>query len=120
MAATRLATLEKRLRAHALALPEAYEAFPWGERVIKVAQKIFVFLNCDASGGLKVTVKLGPSSEEVLRLPFTQPTGYGLGKSGWVTASFTTGDAPPEGILCDWIADSYRLVAPKRLAARLP
>ena len=117
--ATRLAAIEKRLRVHALALPEAYEDFPWGDRVIKVAKKIFAFVSYDATEGLRVTVKLGPASEEVLRLPFTQPTGYGLGKSGWVTATFGPGDAPPEGILCDWIVDSYRLVAPKRLVARL-
>jgi len=31
------------LRAFALVLPEAEEAFPWGERVVKVNKKVFVF-----------------------------------------------------------------------------
>ena len=35
---------ERALRAHALAYPGAREAFPWGERVVKVGGKVFVFL----------------------------------------------------------------------------
>jgi predicted DNA-binding protein (MmcQ/YjbR family) len=34
----------KRLRDVALGLPEAVEEFPWGDRVVKVRKKIFVFL----------------------------------------------------------------------------
>ena len=30
-----------------------------------------------------------------LSLPFVTPTGYGLAKSGWVTATFTARDKPP-------------------------
>ncbi len=109
---------EQGLRAHGLALPEAYEEFPWGERALKVAKKIFAIMHCDATNGLMLTVKLGAASDEVLHLPFTQPTGYGLGKSGWVTARFARGDRPPLGILCDWIDESYALVAPKKRVAR--
>jgi predicted DNA-binding protein (MmcQ/YjbR family) len=70
---------------------------------------------------LILTVKLGALSDEALQLPFTEPTGYGLGKSGWVTARFSPGEQPPVGILCDWIDESYALVAPrKRLANRSP
>ena len=119
MAASHLVRAEKKLRAHGLALPEAYEDFPWGERALKVAKKVFVFLRCDPADGLSLTVKLGAASDEVLHLPFTAPTGYGLGKSGWVTARFTSSEQPPVEILCDWIVDSYRLVAPKKLAVRL-
>lgn len=108
---------EKKLRAHGLAKPEAYEEFPWGDRALKVRKKMFAIMNCDAEHGLTLTVKLGALSEEVLQLPFTSPTGYGLGKSGWVTARFAPGDQPPVGILCDWIDDSYALVAPKKLVA---
>ncbi len=102
---------------HGLAKPEAYEEFPWGDRALKVAKNIFAIMNCDAENGLTLTVKLGALSEEVLQLPFTAPTGYGLGKSGWVTARFAPGDAPPAGMLCDWIDESYALVAPKKLIA---
>jgi predicted DNA-binding protein (MmcQ/YjbR family) len=114
-----LATLkaaEKKLRAHGLAKPQAYEEFPWGDRALKVAKKMFAIMNCDAEHGLSLTVKLGALSDEALQLPFAEPTGYGLGKSGWVTARFGRGAEPPVGILCDWIDESYALVAPKKIA----
>jgi len=110
---------EAALRRYALAFPEAYEEFPWGERVIKVNKKIFVFLHGDARE-LRVTTKLPQSYGAALLAPFTKPTGYGLGKSGWVTASFHARDQAPYDILRDWIGESYRAVAPRRLVAGLP
>ena len=50
-------------------------------------------------------------------LPFTEPTGYGLGKSGWVTAKFD--DTPPLPLLKEWLDESYRAQAPKKLQAML-
>jgi hypothetical protein len=55
-----------------------------------------------------------------LTLPFASPTGHGLGRSGWVTASFGAKDAPPLDLLEDWIDESYRAQAPKKLVATLP
>jgi predicted DNA-binding protein (MmcQ/YjbR family) len=82
------------LREFALQYPEAREDFPWGERVAKVRDKVFVFLGRDDED-LGVTVKLPSSGLMALGLPFASPTGYGLGKSGWVTARFGPGDKPP-------------------------
>lgn len=109
------------LRKFALAFPGATEDFPWGDRVAKVKGKIFVFLGLDpvAGSGMTLTVKLPLSSEAALDLPFVKPTGYGLGKSGWVTATFGPTDHPPVDILKAWIIESYRTVAPKKLAAGL-
>ena len=106
------------LRKYALGFPEAYEEFPWGERVIKVNKKIFVFLHGDAKS-LRVTTKLPQSYGAALLAPFAKPTGYGLGKSGWVTATFGGKDTPPFDILRSWIDESYRAVAPKKLAIAL-
>ncbi|WP_437520276.1 MmcQ/YjbR family DNA-binding protein [Sorangium sp. So ce726] len=102
-----------RLRDAALAYPEAVEEFPWGDRVAKVRGKIFVFLNTH-EGKLHVTAKLPQSGEAALMLPFAEPTGYNLGKSGWVTARFGPKDRVPEAMLLEWIEESYRAVAPKR------
>ena len=110
--------VEAALREHALSFPEAREDFPWGERVVKVASKVFVFLG-RAEGGLSMSVKLPGSATFALGLPFASPTGYGLGRSGWVTARFEAGEKPPVDLLKRWIDESYRAVAPKRLAARL-
>src|SRR5687768_14456574 len=102
------------LRAFALGFPEAREDFPWGERVVKVKDKVFVFLGRDDEAEWGVTVKLPSSGLLVLGLPFASPTGYGLGKSGWVTVKFTARDTPPPlDVLRKWIAESYRAVAPK-------
>ncbi len=42
------------------------------------------------------------------------------GKSGWVTVSVSPGARPPLSLLKDWIDESYRAQAPKRLLAQLP
>lgn len=62
-------------------------------------------------------MKLRDSREQALFSPGAEPTGYGLGRAGWVTVPFT--DAPPLGVLKDWVEESYRIVAPKRLVATL-
>lgn len=110
---------ELALRDHALGYPESTEEFPWGHRAIKVRGKSFVFLAADADG-FSLSVKLPLSNELALMLPFASPTGYGLGKSGWVSAAFGPDDEPPIEILHAWIDESYRAIAPKRLVATLP
>jgi predicted DNA-binding protein (MmcQ/YjbR family) len=72
------------LRDFALRYPGAHEDFPWGERVVKVEGKVFLFLGGKDSD-LSLSVKLPSSGLIALGLPFASPTGYGLAKSGWVT-----------------------------------
>jgi predicted DNA-binding protein (MmcQ/YjbR family) len=111
------AELEAWLRTLALTYPEAHEDFPWGERVVKVRGKIFCFLwgNDDHVG---FTVKL-PASHEFARMMGAEPTGYGLGRSGWVTLRLGDGDAPDRDLLAGWLDESYRAVAPKGLVKLL-
>ena len=110
--------VETALRKYALGFPEAYEEFPWGERVIKVNKRIFVFMH-GSTQELRVTTKLPQSYGAALLAPFSKPTGYGLGRSGWVTATFHKGDIPPADILRSWIDESYRAIAPKKFAKKL-
>ena len=105
------------LREFALGFPGAREEFPWGERVIKVGKKVFVFLGMADGDELGLSVKLPESGPMALLLPFAQPTGYGLGKAGWVSARFGPSDHPPLGMLREWIDESYRAVAPKAAKA---
>jgi predicted DNA-binding protein (MmcQ/YjbR family) len=109
---------EAVLRDLALAYPEAHEDFPWGHRAIKVRGKAFVFMSNDEPE-LSLSVKLPASAEGALQFPFCEPTHYGLGRSGWVTATFAPRDAVPLDVLRSWIDESYRAVAPKRLVAQL-
>ena len=60
-----------QLREFALGLPEAHEDLPWGERVVKVKKKVFVFLGRDMDAHFGLGVKLGVSHESALALPFT-------------------------------------------------
>ena len=109
---------EQALRRFALDCPETYEEFPWGHRAIKVRKKVFVFLAL-GDEGLSMSAKLPASNHAALALPFAEPTGYGLGKSGWVTARFDLDEEPPLELLQEWIAESYRAIAPKKLGAQL-
>ena len=118
MAASSIDRTVTAMRAAAMAYPEAHEDFPWGEVAIKVKKKVFLFMFHDAQR-LSLSCKLPRSSEMALMLPFARPTGYGLGKSGWVTASFGAKDAPPIDLLRDWLDESYRAVAPTKLVELL-
>ena len=109
---------ESSLRDFAMAYPETTEDHPWGECAFKVRKKVFLFVSL-TSKGLSLTVKLPRSGEEALLLPFTEATGYGLGKHGWVSAKFGLGQRPPLSIIAGWIEESYRCVAPKGLVAQL-
>ncbi|MDF5758532.1 MmcQ/YjbR family DNA-binding protein [Spongiactinospora sp. TRM90649] len=110
-----------QVRDFGLALPEAWEDFPWGDCVIKVGKKVFVFLGIPEptekwSPGL--TVKLPLSGDHALSVPGAALAGYNLGRSGWVRVPFET-ELPEIDVLTDWVEESYRAVAPKRLVARL-
>ncbi|MCG6924872.1 MAG: MmcQ/YjbR family DNA-binding protein [Acidobacteria bacterium] len=111
-------TARAALRRYALGLPGAHEDFPWGESVVKVSKKVFVFLG-RSGGGLSLSVKLPASNLLALDLPFASPTGYGLARGGWVTARFERDEEPPLDLLRQWVEESYRAVAPRRLVEQL-
>jgi len=109
----------KKLRAdlmgYALARPEAYLDHPWGEDVVKVRKKVFAFFGMPNSDEPGFGVKLPQSNSLALSQPGVTPTGYGLGASGWVSVRLSS-EMPVE-MLRDWIDESYRTVAPKKLLA---
>jgi len=107
-----------QIRTFALSLPETSEDHPWGEDVAKVRGKIFVFLGTAGAQVPRITVKLVESHGHALSVEGAEPTGYGLGKSGWVTVPLD-GDGVDVPLLYDWIEESYRIVAPKRLVSEL-
>ncbi|MCA9692429.1 MAG: MmcQ/YjbR family DNA-binding protein [Myxococcales bacterium] len=112
------ATLE-RLRAFGLAYPGAHTKSPWpGHLDLAVNDKTFAYLSLPGEP-LSISCKLPRSCAAALLLPNTQPTAYGLGKYGWVSARFEREDAPPVDMLEAWIDESYRAQAPKRLVKQL-
>ena len=109
------------LHAHAMGMPEAWEDSPWGDSVVKVGKKIFVFLSpLDRTEATwSMSVKLPISSAEALATTNSAPTGYGLGRAGWVTITLASSPKPDVELLKDWIEESYRAVAPKKLSKLL-
>ncbi|MDQ3979431.1 MAG: MmcQ/YjbR family DNA-binding protein, partial [Actinomycetota bacterium] len=81
-----------------------------------VRGKNFVFTDQTASG---VSVKL-PKDEAtavVATDPLAEPTGYGLGRHGWVSVHIGEGaDHGRWQQLEEWVRTSYCMVAPRTLA----
>ena len=108
-----------RLERIAARLPEAerVDIEAWGgEPTFRVRGKNFVFTDQDASG---VSVKLPKEEAEavVATDPRASPTGYGLGRHGWVSIDIgdEAGDARWQQVE-EWVRTSYTLVAPRKLA----
>lgn len=83
---------------------------------------MFVFLGVDdGSYPLAMTVKLTDEAAHAhaLTAPGVEPAGHGLGKAGWVRVPLAEQGAPAAELLCDWVEESYRAIAPKRLMAGL-
>ncbi len=111
----------KPLRAAALKYPGTTEDFPWGHPAYKVGgKKAFLFLGGYEAEMLSVSMKLPYRHEEALRLKYAKPTDYGLGRSGWVTFTFGPKAKAPLAKLCDYLDESWRAVAPKKLSAVFP
>ena len=107
------------LEAFALSLPEAWPDDPWGDRVVKVGKKIFLFVSGPGSERPAVTAKLPDSRDHALSYPEAYPTRYGLGKHGWVTLFVDRVPDDERELLLDFVEESYRAVAPKTLVKRL-
>lgn len=114
-------TPREHAQAYALTFPGAYAEHPWGQTVIKVGKKVFLFVNgaIAPEDGVSLSVKLPHAGPALLDAPFAEPMGYGMGKHGWVTLLLMRDDHLPPALLEAWIDESYRAVAPKRMLAAL-
>ncbi len=111
-------TLAKDLRKAALRYPDTVEDFPWGHNAFKVAgKKAFLFMGEDEEGGWSASMKLPFRNDEALAIKGAQRTEYGLGRAGWITFRFAAKAKPPMAKLVDYLDESWRAVAPKKLSA---
>ena len=106
----------ERLRAICLALPEAVEREAWGDPTFRVRDKIFA-MEKRGDGRISVWCKAPPGSQAVLvgadpARFFVPPY---VGHKGWV--GMRLDDAPDWNEVALLVRRSYRLIAPKRLAA---
>ena len=112
-------TIVVELRAWGLTLPGAHGKSPWPDHDdLAVKDKTFAYLPPNGKG-FTLSVKLPYTGYEALRLPFAQPTGYGLGKSGWVSFMPSEDDIPDIEQLKSWVEESYRAQAPRKLVKEL-
>ena len=118
----RPATL-RRLRAICLALPEATESVFGGHTTptFRVREKIFAMLpeGDDGASAMSVWCKAPPGAQAVLADSdldrfFVPPY---LGPKGWIGIRLDRG--VDWDLVRDLIGDSYRLIAPKRLASQV-
>ncbi|HUQ28353.1 MAG TPA: MmcQ/YjbR family DNA-binding protein [Usitatibacter sp.] len=108
--------IAEAIRKRALSYPHTNEDFPWGESAFKVKGKTFVFMS-DGAEGVSFSVKLPASRDLAMALAGSEPTHYGLGSKGWVTVRPTARTSA--AVLAFLIDESFRSVAPKRVAAEL-
>src|SRR5438067_1657490 len=103
-------------------LPEAVrvDIEAWGgEPTFRVRGKNFIFTDPEATS---ISVKLPPeeAAAVVASDPLVEPTGYGLGRHGWVSVRIAARTSQTRWReIEEWIRTSYVLVAPKRLARRV-
>src|SRR3954468_23096952 len=83
-----------------------------------VKDKTFAYLPVRGKP-FSLSCKLPYTGYEALQLPFAEPTGYGLGKSGWVSFKPPEDMTPPLDQLKAWVEESYRAQAPRKLVKEL-
>jgi predicted DNA-binding protein (MmcQ/YjbR family) len=109
----------EELRAFGLSLPGAHRKSPWPEHDdLAVRDKTFAYLPAKGKP-FSLSAKLPYTGYEALQLPFAEPTGYGLGKSGWVSFSPGPEQFPSLEQLKEWVEESYRAQAPRKLVKEL-
>ena len=107
-----------RLRAICLALPEATEKEAWGDPTFRVRDKIFAMLK-QGDGRPSLWCKAPPGSQMVLvgADPGRFYVPPYVGHKGWVGMRL---DRKPDWHeVAELVRRSYRLTAPKRLAAQM-
>jgi predicted DNA-binding protein (MmcQ/YjbR family) len=106
--------LRRRLRAACLALPEAVEEEAWGDPTWRVRGRIFT-MEKRGDGRVSAWMKAPPGAQEVLAADparfFVPPY---VGPRGWIGLRLEDADWD---LVVAHVATSYRLIAPKRLAA---
>jgi predicted DNA-binding protein (MmcQ/YjbR family) len=107
-----------KLLAIVLRLPGAYEDRPWGDVHCKVAGKIFVGWGRDEGGAYSVGFKTDKELQAMLVAsdPRFTIAAY-VGKHGWVNMKLRA--KPDWAEVEQFVVDSYRRIAPKKLIKEL-
>lgn len=102
-----------------MSYPGAHGKSPWpGHDDLAVNDKTFAYLSSPGEP-FSLGCKLPDSSQLALMLPYVTPMAYGLGRSGWVSAKVPPEQAVDLEMFKQWIDESYRAQAPKKLVKQL-
>lgn len=110
--------LLRTLRDQATAYPGVVEGDSCVKRAFRAKDEGFLYLG-EKDDRYNVMVKLGDSFADAETRAGAQPDHFEAGKFGWVTVRYMSEERPPEGLLEDWIDESYRLQATKAMLAEL-
>ena len=107
------------LKAWGLSLPGAHSKSPWPEHDdLAVNDKTFAYLPVKGQP-FSLSCKLPYTGHSALQMHFAKPAGYGLGKSGWISFTPAEDHIPDIDQLKEWVEESYRVQAPRRLVKEL-
>jgi predicted DNA-binding protein (MmcQ/YjbR family) len=111
----------ERLRAICLALPEATEKEAWGDPTWRVRDRIFAMQKGNFEGG-RPSLWLKAAGGAQAMLVDTDPERFFVpayvGSKGWIGVHLD-GEDMDWNMVGELVEESYRLIAPKRLAASL-
>lgn len=111
----------ERLRAICLALPEATEKEAWGDPTWRVRDRIFAMQKGNYQGGRPSLWLKAPEGAQAMLVDadperfFVPPY---VGSKGWIGIHLD-GEHMDWDMVCKLVEESYRLIAPKRLASSL-
>lgn len=110
-----------RLRRICLALPEAHEKEAWGAPTFRVNDKLFAHYRNNHHGDGRIAAWCKSLPDEQMELVESNPEIFFVppyvGPSGWVGVRL---DRKPDWkVVAGILEEGYRLVAPKRMLAKL-
>lgn len=111
----------EQLRKLCLSLPEATEKETWGDPTWRVRDRIFAMQkgnHADGRASVWMKARPGEQAERVEADPATYFAPPYVGPKGWLGV-YLDGDTLDWDELAALVRQSYRLIAPKRLAATL-
>jgi hypothetical protein len=96
------------IRKAAAAFPGVARGTSCNQSSFKAGKGSFLFIGPGKKGmGFKAMFKLADSLPQALELAAKEPTRFEVGKTGWVTARFTSEEPLPKHIWEKWLAESY-------------
>ena len=111
--------ISDKIRDHAMSFPQAEEGTSCVNRAFKAGGKNFAFLG-EKDAECNLRLKLDTSVPEIKeRATSNDGRDWETGAHGWTMLRFPPDDPPPFEDLQRWIAESFMLLAPKKISKLL-